>query len=75
MSLKNILLTLLNALPSLQPQAKTTALKTTMIIYLTHANHNANLFDSDRHLLLQLVNPLVAQIADKYDDLSAAAMA
>lgn len=75
MSLKNMLLTLINTLSELQPQAKTTALKTTMIIYLTHFHANPNLFDSERHLLLQLVNPLVELIADRQTDLSAAAMA
>ena len=52
-------ITSIKTLPELQPQAKTTALET-LIIYLTHLNANPNLLDSERHLLLQLVNPLVA---------------
>ena len=51
-------------------QAKISALKTTLIVFLTHgkSQKNVGMFDQDKNLLPSLVTPLLELIVNKKRD-------
>ena len=70
MNLKMFLLTMLGRVQRLKHQAKISALKTTLIVFLTHgkSKKNVGMFDQDKNLLPSLVTPLLELIVNKKRD-------
>jgi hypothetical protein len=51
-------MTIVGSLAQLQESGKTLALKTAMVIYLTHRDQAGTIFEADRNIVIQLVGPL-----------------
>jgi hypothetical protein len=74
MSLRVILVTVIASLRNLKRAARTAAIKSALIIYLSHVSNHKDLFN-DQLLLVSIVEPLALTVANRSEDESSSALA